>query len=188
MLEGFGGLGDWILKLVALVMFFTFVELILPDSSLGKYVRLVMGFFVILFMIKPLVSLDVPKFLDGSIADRIGILADLSQGRDSETSEIVSAGTALRDSSMLMATDGNTELLESQISATLELLGGIKKAEVEISEVTNAGIGSTKLTLDISDITDTQVNETSARIMKYLTNTYGVPNNRVTINYTKGES
>ena len=45
---------DWVKNIIIIVLITTFMGLFLPDSNLRKYVRVVMGFFIISIFISPL--------------------------------------------------------------------------------------------------------------------------------------
>jgi len=47
---------NWVRNLIFIILFTTLLEMFLPDSSMRKYVRLVMGFFIIMIFITPLAA------------------------------------------------------------------------------------------------------------------------------------
>lgn len=50
-------LGEWIKHIVLLILLATFMDLILPNSSMRKYVKLVVGFLLILLILSPILQL-----------------------------------------------------------------------------------------------------------------------------------
>lgn len=50
-------LKDWVRDLVIIVIFANLLEMLLPDSSMRKYLKLVMGFFILLTVLNPLLAL-----------------------------------------------------------------------------------------------------------------------------------
>jgi stage III sporulation protein AF len=53
-------IGEWIKHIVLLILMATFLDLILPNSSMRKYVKLVVGFLLILLILSPV--LEIFKF------------------------------------------------------------------------------------------------------------------------------
>jgi stage III sporulation protein AF len=50
-------IGEWIKHIVLLILMATFLDLILPNSSMRKYVKLVVGFLLILLILSPILKL-----------------------------------------------------------------------------------------------------------------------------------
>jgi stage III sporulation protein AF len=50
-------IGEWIKHIVLLILMATFLDLILPNSSMRKYVKLVVGFLLILLILSPILHL-----------------------------------------------------------------------------------------------------------------------------------
>jgi stage III sporulation protein AF len=50
-------IGEWIKHIVLLILMATFLDLILPNSSMRKYVKLVVGFLLILLILTPILHL-----------------------------------------------------------------------------------------------------------------------------------
>ncbi|WP_202076698.1 stage III sporulation protein AF [Caldalkalibacillus salinus] len=50
-------IGEWIQQIVLLILMATFLDLILPNSSMRKYVKLVVGFLLILIILSPVLKL-----------------------------------------------------------------------------------------------------------------------------------
>ncbi len=47
-------LGNWIRNIVLVIMLNTFLEIMMPSSKLRSYVRVIMGFFLIIVLLQPL--------------------------------------------------------------------------------------------------------------------------------------
>ncbi|WP_027340168.1 stage III sporulation protein AF [Halonatronum saccharophilum] len=50
-------LRDWVRNIVLVILFANFIEILLPNSQMRKYVKVVMGFFIILVILNPLLSI-----------------------------------------------------------------------------------------------------------------------------------
>lgn len=57
MIEMMAYVGEWIKHIVLLILMATFLDLILPNSSMRKYVKLVVGFLLILLILSPVLQL-----------------------------------------------------------------------------------------------------------------------------------
>lgn len=78
---------DWIKNLILVVIFAGFIQLILPTDTFTKYVRVVMGFFIIITLLNPLLA-----FLQLDLQEEI----PWPQGESSSYQEIVRRGEDLR--------------------------------------------------------------------------------------------
>lgn len=65
----------WVKNLILIILFTTLLEMFLPESSMRKYVRVVMGFFIITILLSPLASIfnqdliTMYKVIPGKIID-----------------------------------------------------------------------------------------------------------------------
>ena len=50
-------MSDWLKQIVLLVLIATFIDLLLPNNRLDRYVKLVMGLLIILAMLSPVFQL-----------------------------------------------------------------------------------------------------------------------------------
>jgi stage III sporulation protein AF len=50
-------LSKWIYTIVVIIVFVTFIEILMPSSSLKKYTRVILGFLVMTIILSPLISL-----------------------------------------------------------------------------------------------------------------------------------
>lgn len=50
-------MGDWIRQIVLILFIATFIDLLLPNSSLERYVKLVMGLIIIMAILQPILQL-----------------------------------------------------------------------------------------------------------------------------------
>lgn len=57
----------WVKTIVLVVLFASFMELLLPASSMQRFVRVIMGLLVMLAMLNPVIDLLQPRFLSQQI-------------------------------------------------------------------------------------------------------------------------
>ena len=50
-------LSNWLKEIVLLILIATFIDLLLPNRSMERYVKLVMGLVIILAILAPIISL-----------------------------------------------------------------------------------------------------------------------------------
>ncbi len=48
---------DWVKKLIFIILFTTLLEMFLPENNMRKYVRIVLGFFIVTIFISPLAAI-----------------------------------------------------------------------------------------------------------------------------------
>lgn len=74
---------SWVKNIIFVVLFASFIEILLPNSSMQRFVRVIMGLFIMLAIItpivdsvqKPLLPMELPTS-NGSSADSVAILKD----------------------------------------------------------------------------------------------------------------
>ena len=65
---------DWIIAIITVIIFATFIEILIPNSSYKRYVNVVIGFLFIIIILTPLA-----KFINGQINFEDEILKTLNQ-------------------------------------------------------------------------------------------------------------
>lgn len=121
-------LTDWIRSIIFIVLFASFVEMLLPNSSMQRFVRVVIGLFVMMAVLNPVVDFvqnwgvmqQIPA-LSMNTATGSGYLpsnSGMAQERERLTREIYRQDLAKQIRALVLATDGVAEA----------------KAVVEISE------------------------------------------------------
>lgn len=50
-------LGDWVINIVILVIFLTFLDIILPNHNLKRYINMIAGLLIIIVIINPFINL-----------------------------------------------------------------------------------------------------------------------------------
>ncbi|PWI58791.1 stage III sporulation protein AF [Sulfoacidibacillus thermotolerans] len=110
-----GALSDWLRHLVMILLLAVFVDLILPSTSLQKYVRTVLGFVVMLTMLTPITALMTAHFHLSALEERIsGPLAAVN------SSEQMAFGGSGSSGNTAFATDLAATLRE-QLSTGLDV-------------------------------------------------------------------
>ncbi len=56
---------SWVLSLVGVVIITAIVEIILPESNIGKYVKGILALFTIFIMVSPVTSINIAELFNG---------------------------------------------------------------------------------------------------------------------------
>jgi stage III sporulation protein AF len=107
---------NWIKYIIFIVLFASFLELLLPSSSMQRFVRVIMGLFIMLAIITPLIDLvehhimpgQIPAISAGSMSSSNMINTAQSTAHEYEqfTAEIYKKELTQQLEVMIMAVDG----------------------------------------------------------------------------------
>ncbi|GIP61673.1 stage III sporulation protein AF [Virgibacillus pantothenticus] len=70
---------DWVTQIILFILLATIIDLVIPATSMKKYIKLVVGFILILILLKPLFfifQIDVQRALKTSLS---GVLQEINQ-------------------------------------------------------------------------------------------------------------
>lgn len=111
---------EWVKSIVMVVMFATFLEFLLPASSMQRFVRVIMGLFIMLAILNPLINvlhsqiLPEPVTVFGTPSGKATEIERASQaaakGRNQLTHEMYRQDLAKQIRALLMAIDGIAEV------------------------------------------------------------------------------
>lgn len=139
-------LSEIIKNIVVIVLITTFLDLLLPSSTMQRYVKFVMGLFILVSIINPVINL-----LAGN-AD-YEVLAWQGNGL-SENEEVKIKGEELRAVNQDLLLAGYGQRMEQQMEIMVKLVKGVHsvKAHVEIKSGGQTGSveGIQKVTLEIN--------------------------------------
>lgn len=132
---------SWITTIVAAVLITSFLEMLLPESGLQKFVRVVLGIFIMVTILNPLLGL-----INQNIKFEHVALKASGQGM-TDLDEILVQGNRLRQVTGEMADEQYSEGLNKQIRALALLVGGVAdaQAQVELKKKTGGGGTSAKI-------------------------------------------
>ncbi|MFC5701059.1 stage III sporulation protein AF [Cohnella faecalis] len=131
------GLSGWLKQIIAVVLLASLVDLLLPNRTMQRYVRLVAGLFILLTVITPLLG-----WLKGDFGDRLA--AGLSQveeapgGAPDQLAMIEQEGAKLRDRQAKQTSELVTARLAEQIRADVAQSEGRPVRSVDIKTDRNA--------------------------------------------------
>ena len=72
-------LNTWAQRIIIVVIICTIIEMILPEGKNKKYIKIVMGIYVVFTIISPIIAkinnkekIDLEKYLDVNVSNEIG--------------------------------------------------------------------------------------------------------------------
>lgn len=118
-------IAEWVRTLVGVVLIFSFLDLLLPESDLRRFVRVMMGLVVVAVLLVPvgqLLRFEIP-FDEAAVATQASSDAQTSWRQQAELIkkrgvEVVSQTTA--------------KALASQVQGILQMVDGVERADVEV--------------------------------------------------------
>lgn len=113
--------------MVIIVLLAAFIEMLLPGEEMGRYVRLVMGLFVIIALLQPVV-----RFLDEGQSFEVSAYSNLPAESAIDFSNIIKQGEALQQQGRKVALEEYRQRVARQIQAVVRLVPGVRQAEVEV--------------------------------------------------------
>jgi stage III sporulation protein AF len=123
----------WIKGIVFVVLFAAFLDLLLPNSSMQKFVRVIMGLFIMLAILTPVIDLvdknpgGIEIAVGGEVKERL-VLAEMKNAQD-----------AMQNKRQHLTREHYASDLAKQIRATVLSIGGVAdaKAAVRLREISN---------------------------------------------------
>ena len=148
-------LKDWVRDLVIIVIFANLVEMLLPDSQLRKYLKVVIGFFIFLTILNPVLTLvdsDMDVFYP---FDRYRIKSEV------QSRSIQDQGENIKKRNQQLAVAAFERQLREQIRALILTQSEVEDTNLDLSVDNNGQIKA--LNIDLIFIKD-KVNEENVKI------------------------
>lgn len=127
----------WVKGIVFVVLFASFLELLLPNNSMQRFVRVIMGLFILLSILQPIIGLIDSRWTD----DLQPALATRSVIQPNDT-DILKATNHVIDRREQLARDIYIKDLTKQIRATVLAIDGVADAKVTVELDSTAGQGN----------------------------------------------
>ena len=118
-------LGQLVQNLAVIIIITTFLELLVPNSKMGRYIQLILGLFIIVMILNPVLD-----FLDGS--KNLDYFSWAGSGGSDQLETILAEGKNISEENWEEAVEIYGENLEKQMAALIGLIPGIEKAEVDV--------------------------------------------------------
>ena len=146
-------------NVVVIVLLTTFIDLILPSSSMQRFVKVVMGLFILVTILNPILNL-------------------FTRGQDFEVmtwqlkTNTSSVNTVLAQSDKLIATNQSLFLenygrrVEGQMKSLVKLVKGINDVEVQVELLGGKQLGTLEGIASVLVMVNTQKNEDKSSFIK----------------------
>lgn len=190
-------LKELVRSLAVIIILTSFMEMILPNSKMKNYLRLVLGLFVIVIILNPVLA-----FLDTS--KDFSIQAWIEPSGNQELKEILTDAQEVAAASRKTALEDYAAKVEQQIAAIVKLNPEISDAEVEVAlkqkndETSLGEIEKISITARVEkgeskedEITDGKVGmiggaskDIERRIQSIISDFYGLALEQVSVNLT----
>ncbi|TLS36369.1 stage III sporulation protein AF [Pseudalkalibacillus caeni] len=207
-----GAISDWIANIILLILIATILELLLPNSSLERYVKMVIGLMLIAVIITPVLSIfskDFDQMLRSVHFDQLVPSKTLENSIENKKSEIQASNRAyiLEQMAVQMENQVEEELRKKyglEIKAMdVELSSGaetsqeaekIEKITVVLDESGQSGEDKTvpvvkEVKIDLSKKQNEQVKHNKTNTITYfLADKWGVYPNQIDLQSEGGDS
>ncbi|MBO9598188.1 MAG: stage III sporulation protein AF [Cohnella sp.] len=114
------GLSGWLRQIIAVLLLASIIDLLLPNRTMQRYVRLVAGLFVLLTVATPALSWMKGDFA-GKLADGIDTVVKSPQGAPDQLAMIEAEGKRLRGKQSQQAANLISSRLAAAIRSDVEL-------------------------------------------------------------------
>lgn len=145
-------LAVWLKKIVLLVLLATVLDLLLPNTELQRYVKLVMGLLILLVILSPVLTLFSPHMT----AEWLAVQTAVSAPAMESVSAIAEKGRALRQAldqrAMEEAESRVAELVRRQVEAAFGL--AVDEVDVEWTREADGGVSLASLTVTVRERRD----------------------------------
>lgn len=118
----------WIRNIVVILLLTSFVELLLPESELEKYTRVVLGLFIVIAILNPILNLFNNDYNFRQITDLLTVEEESQMNK----SEIMERGKELRSTSQQEARSNYKHQLSRQIAALLSFNNELPESSVKV--------------------------------------------------------
>lgn len=117
-----------LVRTIALVILLAgFMEMLLPNNSMRRFVQLIMGLFVLMAVLSPLST-----FLGQQQLFEITFLAPENNQSKQALAHVIEQGTMLREQGELNARTEAQKMLERQAKALVLTIPGVDEANIEV--------------------------------------------------------
>jgi stage III sporulation protein AF len=125
------GLSHWLRQIIAVILLASLIDLLLPNRTMQRYVRLVAGLFILMTVATPIMHWMKGDFTS-KLADGLNSVEQAPQGAAEQLAIIEAEGAKLRDKQDAQAADLVTARLETSIRSEVEQSEhrGVRKVDV----------------------------------------------------------
>ncbi len=146
-------LKNWVKNVAVIVIFANLIEMLLPNNSLRKYVKVIMGFFILLTILNPILSLTK---LDQNVFYPFDNLSAQKSQQD-----IQKKGEDMREQNHNLAISAYQHGLEQQIRALVLTQPDVEAADICVKATSKGQISSVLINFSLREVKKDETIETS---------------------------
>lgn len=136
-----GELTAWIKAIILVVLFATFLEFLLPNNAMQRFIRVIMGLFIMLAILNPIINLLHSKWMPNQVVTISGSNAsdidqavrNVSENRSKITHEMYRKELSRQIRALVMAIDGVADAriaVDTNTEEQAKTLGSINRITV----------------------------------------------------------
>lgn len=168
----------WISSLLCLGIFVTFLELIMPNSKLRKYIYSLVGVVTIITIISPIINIYKNADVEASLNQVVGTL---SSNLNADNSENIK--TNYQQTQQKLVKDQFVESIKKDIETKLAAQGvNVQTVDIELAE--NYDIS--KIEINILKIDENSTITSTNKVIDYVNQEYDVDYSKITVIESEG--
>jgi stage III sporulation protein AF len=123
-----GQVSEWLQKIIAAIILAGFLEMLLPNNELKNVTKMVMGLFIMMILIQPLIKVfDLPQKVSWSLPS----VSDPDS--NFATRRIIERGLKMRESWTAGFKERNKTILEGKLKNIIGLIDGVHLEDLTLS-------------------------------------------------------
>ncbi len=142
------GLSNWLRQIIAVVLLASLIDLLLPNRTMQRYVRLVAGLFILMTVATPIMHWMKGDF-SAKLAEGLSSVERAPKGSANELAMIEEEGAKLRDRQNIQAANLVSARLESAIRSEVEQSEkrGVRKVDVTLKQGDDGSMAVAKVSI-----------------------------------------
>jgi len=198
-------LTGWVTNIIIFIILATIMDMLLPNTAMRKYAKMVIGLLLITVLLSPifkLLSTDVDKLIEAAMSMNVEETGNMENLIDSKKKEIqaVTSAYILEEVAAQLKTDGEEELINrynfafEHIEVSLTTLDNpvipndIAVISVILSENTDDVIETVQLVDIDTKKTNSYQSEQAEDIKQFLATQWGIDAEQIEVNFQFGSA
>ncbi len=144
------GLSVWLRQVIAVLLLASLIDLLLPNKTMQRYVRLVAGLFILLTVASPIIQWVKGDF-GSQLAQGLQSVEQSPEGAGRQLAMIKADGAKLRDRKAAQAAELAAARLESEIGKEVEQAEGrsVRRVSVGLEKVTDGSLAVVQVMIEL---------------------------------------
>ncbi|XID94145.1 stage III sporulation protein AF [Paenibacillaceae bacterium WGS1546] len=145
------GLTGWLRQIVAVILLASLIDLLLPNRTMQRYVRLVAGLFILTTVAMPIMQW-IKGDVDGKLAAGLQAVERAPGDADAQLARIEAEGAKLREGHLAQAERLVSAKLEAEIRGELERSGheGVRDVAVSLGRGKDGEWAAAKVVVELA--------------------------------------